>query len=189
MWRPRKLRQWGLLGLATAWIVPGAAEASNGLHPRTPVQWNDTVCMELVDRTADPVYLLDYDIPFEDTEVTTDEVADSRTHQFFALCRQYHAQEYLPNWITWADLDAAAAKKLVDPGAFDDLDVFETSPVWADCWSRITEDDARRPITNAMADMDVPWDTSALPAGTYIIEGYTHEPAFNMWSSRHSGVI
>ena len=43
--------------------------------------------MTIVDRTVDAKLVLNYTIPYEDTEGTSDEVADSRRHQFLAFCR------------------------------------------------------------------------------------------------------
>ncbi len=140
--------------------------------------------MTIVDRTVDAKLVLNYTIPYEDTEVTSDEVADSRRHQFLAFCRGHSRQEPLPVWLTDADVAAAAAKTLIDPVNVDPEDVFETSAEWKDCWFRITGDDQRRPITFAEAAKPVVWDTTLLPVGPYVIAGYTWEPAFNIWSER-----
>jgi len=131
---------------------------------------------------------LDYGIPFEDPEITPDEVADSRRHQFIAFCRDHSRGEFLPIWLTWTDVDAAAAKALIDPMLLEDEDVLETSTVWKDCWFRITPDDARRPITFAEAMKGVDWDTTALAAGAYVVQGYTWEPSVNIYSQR-PGII
>jgi uncharacterized protein (TIGR03382 family) len=159
------------------------------MHPRTPVVWTDAPCMTVIDRSQDPIYALDYDIPYEDTEVTPDEVDQSRTHQFFAFCRDRHLEDILPGWIKESEPMEAAASGL---GNLDDVDlelhVLENNPEWAGCWSRITEDAERRPITFAAADEPVLWDTMALPAGAYVVDGYTYEPWFNMWVP-HPGVF
>jgi uncharacterized protein (TIGR03382 family) len=179
--------------------LPALASASNGTHQRTPVQWEGTggecmlpelapQCMTLVDRTDDAVMHIPYRIPYPDTMVTPDEVADSRRHQFFALCRQHDQQEYLPNWISDADVTAAEAKMLVEPGTTLPSEVMETSTVWDGCWHRIVADADRRPIVCEMASAGVDWDTSDVPAGVYAIEGYTYEPAFNVWVQR-PGVV
>lgn len=172
--------------VAVGLVAPGAA-ASNGTKPRIPVDWTGAPCMTIVDRSAEPVLHLPYAISQEDTDLTPDEVADSRTHQFFALCRSRDPQTFLPRWITQADIDRAAlvgaAPPMVDPE-----DLFETSTEWADCWLRINADDDRHPITFAAAAAGVDWDTSAVPAGTYVVEGYTWEPALNIWSGR-PGVV
>lgn len=167
--------------------TPLPAHAGNGLHPRTPVVWNDTACMEVVDRSVDSVYLLEYDIPFEDVEVTPEETPDSRTHQFIATCRQTSPQEYLPQWISQADVETAMIHGYeVSP---PDDEIFDVNADWAGCWHRINEDDERRPITEEMAAEPVPWETADVPIGTYYIWGFTHEPAFNLWTPRAGGVI
>lgn len=142
--------------------------------------------METVDRAADPRFRFDYGIPYEDTDVTEDEVPDSRTHQFFAICRQTYLQEDLPQWISSADVAAAmlADEELTLP---DDDDVFELSDVWDGCWHRVSEE--RRPITEAAASTPVVWDTANVPAGVYLLLGYTYHPTFNLWSPRAGGVV
>jgi MYXO-CTERM domain-containing protein len=181
----------GVVGLVVglAYLLPAAARAGNGLNPRTPVLWEDVPCVQQVDRSVDPVLHLPYAIPREDTNVTADEVDDSRTHQFFAYCRRRYPQEHLPNWITWDDVEAAVATGLV--ASSDDIEpenVLANSENWQDCWFRITQDDERRPIVFEMADAGVDWDTSSLAAGAYTIYGFTHEPIFNLWIVR-PGVV
>lgn len=167
-----------------ALLAPITAHAGNMTHPRTPVVWNDVECATLVDRSTTTVWHLDYDIPYEDLEVSDDEVADSRTHQFFALCRDNSPQQYLPRWITDADLQSAASKELIDPATVDPADVFETSTEWEGCWFRINGDDERLPISDASAAAGVDWDLTGIPAGGYMIDGYTYEPAINVWVQR-----
>ena len=87
-----------LVGLLLAATLSGVAYAGNGVHPRTPVVWSeDTPCMTVVDRSQAVSLSLDYTIPYEDTEVTPDEVADSRRHQFIALCRDHGQQNWCPS--------------------------------------------------------------------------------------------
>lgn len=163
------------------------AHASNGTKPRIPVDWSGAACMTVVDRSADPVAHLPYAIPQEDTEITGDEVDDSRTHQFFSFCHGRDPQTFLPRWITQDDVDRAAAVGAA-PDMVEPDDLMETAADWAGCWERITPDDDRHPITFEAAAMGVDWDTSALPAGTYTVEAYTWEPPLNIWSLR-SGVV
>lgn len=167
---------------------PRTADAANGTHVRTPVVWPERACIEYIDRSVDPVYVLDYDIPQEDTDVTADEVDQSRTHQFFAFCRQHSAQDYLPLWITPDDVaDATRMSLITQP--IDEDEILESSTDWAGCWHRITEDEDRRPITYAMADEDIPWDTTGIPVGVYVIQGYTYEPATNLWMEHENHVV
>jgi len=181
-----------VLGLVS---VPSPADASNERHIRTPVIWNGgggecrapeltTPCGTLHDRSQGASLHLPYVIPFEDTNVTTDEVADSRTHQFFAFCRPHHPADPLPVWISPNDVDAAAAVGLVPAGSVPPEDVLDTSSSWDGCFFRINADDERRPITCEMADAGVDWDTSGLQAGVYSLEGFTHEPPMGLWVRR-----
>jgi MYXO-CTERM domain-containing protein len=175
-----------VLGAALA-LLPASAVASNGTKPRIPVDWTGAPCLTVVDRSAAPVLHLPYMVSLDDVDLTPDEVEDSRTHQFFAFCRARDPQTFLPRWITQDDVDRAAAVGAA-PDMVDPDDMFETSTEWEGCWYRINADDDRRPITQAQAAMGVDWDTSAVPAGTYTIEGYTWEPALNIWSPR-PGVV
>ena len=173
-----------VVGLALC-TLPSLAHAGNGLHPRTPVLWDEAPCLTVVDRSVDPVLELDYAIPFEDTEVGEDEVADSRTHQFLAFCRDKDPQTVLPNWDAWEDVVAAENITLDDePDEVTDEQVLDLSPEWEGCWTRITADADRRPITDAMAAQPITWDTTGLEAGPWIVYGYTYEPAFNVYVRR-----
>ena len=179
-------------------LVPTTVEGSNERHDRTPVVWRGTnacappelepPCMILHDRSQNVTLHLPYGIFKEDALTAADEVADSRTHQFHAFCRQHSPRTALPNWISLADVDTAAAIDIVEAGSVSPEDVLETSTQWEDCWWRLNADDERRAITCEMADAGIDWDTSAVPAGVYTIEGFTNEPAANLWRTR-PGVI
>ena len=172
-----------------ALLSPTLAWAGNGIHERTPVKWPDgTACMTVIDRSQGAVVHFDYEIPLEDTMVTADEVPDSRRHQFVAFCRNHTPQEPLPVWLSWKDVDIADAAGISDKEDATDQDVLETHSVYKDCFFRVTGDDERRPITFAEAAKGFDWDTTALAPGPYILQGYTWEPAFNIWSKR-PGVV
>lgn len=175
-----------VLGLGVA-LGASTANAGNGTKPRILVDWTGAPCMTIVDRSADSTVHLDYAVPMEDTDLTADEVDDSRRHQFFGLCQAHHPQIFLPRWITQADIDRAALVGAA-PDDIDPEDIFESSTLWSGCFERINADDDRYPITFAAAAAGVEWDTAAVPAGTYIVEAYTWEPAINVWSPR-PGVV
>ncbi len=180
------MRTAALSAVAVA-LAPSMVHAGNGAHVRTLVEWGAPACMTLVDRSEDPIVHLQYSIEREDTAVTLDEVADSRTHQFFATCRVAAPLDPLPMWITTADIDAAMTKSLLgNPVAA--AQILEGNPEWDGCWTRITADDERRPITFVEAEAGVDWDTSALERGAYTVHGYTYEPAVNVWAQR-PGVV
>lgn len=175
---PRMLA-WSAIA-ASLMLVPSRALAGNGTHPRTPVVWPKAPCRTIIDRSVEPVIELAYSIPYEDVEVTPDEVVDSRRHQFLAFCRGTNVQEPYPTWLSWKDADAAKAKGLTSPDLAG-KDVLETSSEWKDCFLRITGDEQRRAITFAEAMKAVKWDTTGVTAGPYLIHGYTWEPAFNAY--------
>jgi MYXO-CTERM domain-containing protein len=164
----------GLPLVAAALLPPATARAGDGTHPRTPVQWPaDTPCMTVVDRSKSSLLHFPYEIPYEDTELTPDELQTSRRHQFLALCRNYSPQEPLPTWISLkdvADWNEWLAMLGFDPFEPEPDEVMDTHPIYGPCTHRITPDDARRPITFAEAAKGVDWDTSGLPAGTYVVQ-------------------
>lgn len=171
-----------LVGVGVAGVM-GEAEAGNTVHPRTPVLWPDAPCIQTIDRSVSSSFAFSYAIAREDTLLTIDELDDSRTHQFFAFCRQWPAGSPPPNYVSLADLQRAIdngneldASKLDDPEA-----TLETSPAWAGCWTRVTADDARRPITFEAAAEPVVWDASTVATGTWVVAGYTWEPPYNLW--------
>ncbi len=162
---------------------PQSARAGNEAHVRTPVLW-PSQCAVIVDRSVDPTVHFDYSIPLEDTELTPDELPDSRTHQFVALCRDRPLSEILPGWITRADVERSAMIGLIDDPGVSSEAILDESAAWAGCFVRITADDDRRPITFAQAALGVDWDTSGAAPGVWTIAGYTFEPAFNLWRDR-----
>jgi hypothetical protein len=164
------------------------AGANDGISPRTPVLWEAPPCKQRVDRSVDAVLHLPYAIPHEDTNVLDHEVENSRTHQFFAVCRPKDPRLRLPPWITWADVDMARQANLILPDDTVDPEEVLESSAWTGCWTRITEDADRRPITYAMADEGVDWDTAAVEPGAHTVYGYTYHPRFNLWSLR-PGVV
>jgi MYXO-CTERM domain-containing protein len=145
-----------LLALA---LVPSAAHAANGLRPRTPAIFTDVPCLQTVRRGE--VLHIEYSVSFDDTELTPDELPDSRRQQLLAFSRQ----------------------------RFDFAFPLETSTQWpAETWLRITPDDPRMPITMAQAAMGVDWDTSDVTPGTWLVTAYTWEPENNLWSPRFGAV-
>lgn len=171
--------------------VAGVASAANGSKPRVPVAWSEGACATIVDRASTPVLHLEYGVAVDDLgPLSEDEVDDSRTHQFFAFARLDYAAvgtaQRLPPWITRDDIDRAA---LVDPqvvpSQITDFDVLEsTSRFAAADWLRITDDDARRPISAAQAALGVDWDLALVEPGVYTVWGYTWEPLVNLWAQR-----
>jgi MYXO-CTERM domain-containing protein len=177
----------GLAGLAVT-VAPTTAGAVDGQRVRTPVVWSKTPCMMVVDRSSDPVLHLPYAVPLEDTRTTADEVADGRTHQFFALCQGHDPTDELPTWIAEADVAAAEALGLIDLGTVTGAAILDLHPQWQTCALRITPDDQRRPITFAAAAQGFDLDTTTLSPGAWWIEGFTHDPPLSLWSPR-PGVI
>jgi hypothetical protein len=175
-----------IAAFATALLVAsiaGPALASNLVHPRTPVVWPDAPCIASVDRSSTPAFAFDYEIPAEDTQLSSDELPDSRRHQFLGFCRQWPAGRPPPRYVSVADLERAIMAELEDSEMLDDPEAtLESSAVWAGCWTRITPDDDRRPITDIAAAEPVTWDLTGIDAGTWMIAGYTWEPPYNLWS-------
>jgi hypothetical protein len=168
-------------------LVPCGASAANGLRPRTLPTFEREQCLTVID-VASPTLHVDFSIPFEDATRGPDELDDSRTFQFFALCRDHHAElEPLPNWIAQGDLDRSLASEIITELPPDD-DVLDLASTWADCAWRLVPDDARVPITCDATQGGIDFDASMLPVGNYVVRGYTFEPSINVWVPRR-GVV
>ncbi len=182
------------LALATVVFVSGwapapVAHAADANRPPTPAVFLDTPCLAVVDRSVDPIFHIEYDVPKDDVDVASTEVEDGRTLQFFAFSNQFLGDP--PNWITQADVDAAAVAEASQAESVNipTAAILENNPNWpSDHWLRITADDARVPITADQAALGMDWDTSDVPAGTYVIWAYTWDPARNLWSMRPGAV-
>jgi hypothetical protein len=166
---------------------PSVAVASNTGKPRVPPSFLGAACIEVVDRTVDPVWRFDVGIPFEDTGLTEDEPPDGRTFQFFALCRQPGPLEALPPWITAADAEVAA---MVDPTIEPPApgEPLDETPAWAGCVQPITSAAERMPISCEATTEGAQWDATGVPAGAWAVWGYTYEPVQSLWTPR-DGVV
>ena len=137
-------------------------------------------CLTVVDRGATPVLRLEYGFPVEDTCAGT---YPAPAHQFIALCRPPAPDEALPQWITSADVAAARALQIplfpISPH-----DILADSPAWTGCWTRVTADADRLPLTCEVALAGVDWDVSALAPGAHVIAGYTYQAPLHRWSPR-----
>jgi MYXO-CTERM domain-containing protein len=161
------------------------ASAGDGVRVRSEVVWDGAPCSTRADKAASSTLHLDYAVLFEETEPTVDEVADGRRNQFFAMCRDNSPQEFVPRWITWADVQAAVDVGLLEPDTIEPDQVLEDpASSWSDCFIRINADDARAPITDATAAGGVDWDLTTVDPGVYIVHGYTWDPVFNQWAER-----
>jgi hypothetical protein len=138
----------------------------------------------VVDRSVDPITRFAYTIPNEDAATGADELPDSRTHQFIAVCRQHPLTELLPAWITRDDVDRSVALGLLEADAVTYREILDETTLWSGCFTRITDDDDRRPISFEQAAAGVEWDTSAVDRGVWSIAGYTFEPTLNLWRDR-----
>lgn len=161
------------------------ALGANGLRPRTPARFAESACMQTVQQGE--VVDIEYSVDDDDTELTPDELPDSRQFQFFAFGKQ-RFDFTPPTWINQADFDRAEANGDITK-IFDDDDILTLSSDWpAGTWVRITPDDARLPITMAQAAMGVQWDTTDVPPGTWLVYSYTWEPENNLWALREGAI-
>ena len=181
------MRRTGIaLAFAAFALGSATAHAANAERMRTPALFEGAPCMTVVDKTIDgPVFHIDYQVPFDDVELTDDELPNSRRMQFFAFKEQRHNwREGMPTWINQADFDLANANGDIEMPYTND-DILELTSLWSpDAWVRITPDDPRLPITMEQAAMGVDWDLTDVSLGTWIIQAYTWEPEQNLWSFR-----
>jgi hypothetical protein len=183
------------LAVVGAWTCMRTARASNAATPRTPPVFKHEACLTIVDRSVDPIFHLDFAIPFEDAILTQDELPDSRRFQFFAVCRDHPFGEVLPNWAFMDDAERSLAAGLIEvlPEA---ADVLELAPAWSaghddrsgSCVAAMNAADERIPITCEATEGGLEWDTSDVPPGNYVVHGHTFEPELNTWESRR-GVV
>ena len=178
--------------VAVAWLVATPAFAANTAKPRVSPSFLGGACLTTIEQGT--AQRFEIGIPFEDADLTEDEPADSRTFQFFGLCRDPGPLEGLPMWIDQDDvMRAQAANELIeDP---DPEDVLASATAWAipgheggDCVVAMTAAADRMPITCAATRDGFGWDGSNAPPGAYSVYGYTFEPDENIWTGRR-GVV
>lgn len=179
----------GRWGLVAAFVVlaPRPGLASNTGRARVPPSFVGAGCVETVDRSREPEWSFDVGIPFESGTPSVDEPADSRTFQFFALCRAPRPLESLPAWVSRADVEAAAS---VDPSLEmpPSSEILEHSESWSECVQPITPREGRMPISCEGTTAGEVWDTRGVAPGSYVVWGHTYEPAQNLWTPR-DGVV
>lgn len=169
--------------------------AGNGGRPRTPPVMDQRHCLVEIDRSVDPNWGFHYGLPLEDVEVGDDELPDSRTHQFFALCRDGAPADPVPIWASMEDAERAEMAGIVLAVPADDV-ILDRAPGWqvghdgisGSCVHPITTVAERRPIACASAQDPVRWDTTGLPPGSYVVMAHTFEPLPNLWTPR-AGVV
>ncbi len=166
--------------VVAAW--PGAASAINGARPRVPPSFFGGACITVVGPDA-PLLEVGVTVPYEDTELTEDELADSRMIGLYAFARDLPPAQELPNWVLADDVERALEAGLLD--AAPSSDAVLPSSAWSDAAFGVVED--RFPISCESAG-PWPWDTRDVPVGAYVLWGYTFEPPLNLWTPR-PGVV
>ncbi len=167
---------------ATVWSTN--ASASNSLRPRTPAVFDADPCLIDVDRSVETNLRFGFDIPYEDTQLSEDELSDSRTLRFMLLSGPLRPGEKLPNWLDRADADRALEAGLVDARP-PSTDVASEAPIWSD---RIVVLPIEPRAFACGEDRTPEADVSGLPAGAYELWAYTFEPPLNLWT-QHPGIV
>ncbi|RMG97717.1 MAG: hypothetical protein D6705_08105 [Deltaproteobacteria bacterium] len=179
--------------MAALW--PAADAGASDSKPRTPPSFGATPCLVEVDRSVDPQLVLTYGLPLEDPQGAMPPLPDHRTHQLFLLCKDTLPDETPPPWIDLEDVMRADDAGLLGTMPAPE-DVLDTSAAYrtghdgtmGTCAVAVVPKEARRPIVCSSAADPVTFDTSALPAGGYVLWGYTFEPDINLWT-RRLGVV
>ncbi|HET8936371.1 MAG TPA: hypothetical protein VFN67_23165 [Polyangiales bacterium] len=193
---------------ASAVPLPAAAHPAAAESPT----FLDAPCVVVADKREQAYLDIEYSVMMDDTVITPGDipVSDAKTHQFFALTGSIYQVgiddiyipftdtagqgQVFPLWITHNDVQRAAAAVEMASGvspAQTDLPparVLETRADFSGNWLRITQDDARRPITSAQALLPVRWQLADVPAGVYTVTGYVFSPPYNAWAAR-PGVV
>lgn len=161
-----------------------------------PASFPAAECLETVARADEPSHHVVVGIPYEDVGTTPDEPPGSRHMQFFATCHDLERDAAMPTWISRAEADAAA---LVDPSvvAPEPDDVLAEAAAWngpghggdgTPCVVPIVAADDRLAISCDETKDGVTWDTTGVPAGAYVVWGYTYEGKKSRWS-RRPGIV
>jgi hypothetical protein len=196
----------GYAVMPALWLIASSALAHPS--PAEPPEFFPADCIIVVDKQQQSSWHLDYAVVTEDTEPEVDHVslADSKTHQFFALAGTLLERasghvflpfddeagllKPMPAWLTSDDVvRTAAAVTEADMTAFtaDQVsaqDVLESDALLASAVRPLVAGTARVPITEAQATAGVDWDLSDVPPGVYQIAAYIFSPPYNGWAVR-----
>jgi hypothetical protein len=176
------VRRVALVGgvLLAAWPRPAAA--INGARPRVPPSFYGQECITVIG-PGSPLLEVGVTVPYEDIELTDDELPDSRTLGLYAFGRDLPPGQELPNWVLADDVARALEAGVLE--APPPSDAVLPSSAWTDAVFGVVE--ARQPIACDSAG-PWPWDTREVPVGAYVLWGYTFEPPLNLWTPR-PGVV
>lgn len=188
-----------------SWLLASSALAHPS--PAEPPEFFPSECIIVVDKQQ-ASWHLDYAVLADDTAPEVDHVslADSKTHQFFALAGTLlpRANDHvflpfddetgilkvMPTWLTADDvMRTAAGVSPEDMTAFtaDQVsaqDILESDARLASAVRPLVAGTARVPITEAQAIAGVDWDLRDVPPGVYQIAAYIFSPPYNGWAVR-----
>ena len=194
---------WAAVGL---WWIASTAHAHPS--PAEPPEFFPADCILVIDKQQHASWHLDYAVLADDTAPETDHVslADSKTHQFFALggtlFERASSHELvlfgdeearahtMPTWLNADDVMRTAAG--VTPEDMTGFtaeqvlaqDILENDPLLSSAIRPLAAGTARVPITGARATAGVTWDLRDVPPGVYQIAAYIFSPPYNGWSVR-----
>ena len=185
-----------------------ARSASAHPSPAEPPAFFPDDCIVVIDKRAQTSWHLDYAVITDDTAPEVDHVslADSKTHQFFALSGTLfeRAMSYeivlfddeegrvraMPTWLDAGDvMRTAAGVTPEDMTSFtaDQVlagDILANDPVLSSAVRPLLPGTARAPITSERATAGVTWDLTDVPPGVYQIAAYIFSPPYNGWAAR-----
>lgn len=203
----RRRAHWSWAGCTAVLVSTWAAAAGAHPAPAEPPAFARVGCVEVVELEGAVDYDLRYDVPVTDVDNDPDllPLADTKTHQFFALAARVfdgteatksvspfddplgHVQ-VLPLWVSADDLGRArraaqaheaAAAALVDPGPVLGDDSALSARVLP-----FSSEVQRVSITTEQGIRGVRWDLRGVPVGVYQIAAYTFSPPYNAWTAR-----
>jgi len=196
----------GYAVMLVLWLIAGTALAHPS--PAEPPEFFPADCIIVVDKQQQASWHLDYAVVTEDIEPEVDHVslADSKTHQFFALAGtllerasghlflpfddQAGLLKPMPTWLTADDvMRTAAGVSEADMTSFTAeqvgaQDVLERDALLSSAVRPLVAGASRVPITEAQASAGVDWDLSDVPPGVYQIAAYIFSPPYNGWAVR-----
>jgi hypothetical protein len=183
-------------------------------HPAAAVSptFLDAPCVIVADKREQDYLDIEYTVLVDDTVIESGDipVTDAKTHQFFAVSGTIYQEGVddifiafdepdtkgvlFPLWITHSDVQRSAAAVEMATGVTQEQTdlppnrVLESRTDLDKRWLRITQDDARRPITASAARLPVRWQLADVAPGAYTVSGYVFSPPYNAWAAR-AGVV
>ncbi len=170
-------RWWPALALGGAGLLASQpASASNCAVVSALVEFREVPCVQVIDRSVDPVLHLTFGYEQTSYDAKPPESVQS-VHVFAVTERMAQA----PPWLSEqqvADAVALFTGSDCEPVMVQDAEILEKNQELAGTWFRLNE----TPIPVAGPEETVDLDLASLPVGTYMLYAYTQSERFSAWA-------